>query len=64
MHDGKHSMKSNRSSVKTRSARLVELDPERIASAALAVVDKNGVAGFTMNAVSDALGRHSCGAIP
>src|SRR5690349_12942228 len=32
-----------------------ELDTDRIAAAALSVVDKHGVGGFTMRAVADAL---------
>jgi AcrR family transcriptional regulator len=48
-------MGSNRSSRKAPPTRL-ELDPERIAAAALAVVDQHGVPGFTMRAVADALG--------
>ena len=35
---------------------MAELDSHRIAAAALAVVDKHGIAGFTMRAVADALG--------
>lgn len=35
---------------------MAELDPDRIAAAALAVADKHGVEGFTMRAVADALG--------
>ena len=34
---------------------MAELDSDRIANAALAVVDKHGVAGFTMRAVADLL---------
>lgn len=49
-------MASNRSGTRARSARLAELDSERIAVAALAVVDQRGVAGFTMRAVADVLG--------
>ena len=40
---------------KAPAARPAELGPERIAAAALAVVDQHGVAGFTMRAVADAL---------
>jgi AcrR family transcriptional regulator len=35
---------------------VAELDQERIAAAALAVVDERGARGFTMRAVADALG--------
>lgn len=35
---------------------MPDLDPDRIAAAALAVADKHGVAGFTMRAVADLLG--------
>src|SRR5688572_8032230 len=35
---------------------MAELDPERIAAAALLVANKHGVAGFTMRAVAEALG--------
>ena len=49
-------MRKNRSSGKARSARLIELDAERIAATALSVVDKHGVAGFTMRAVARVLG--------
>ena len=35
---------------------MAELDQERIAAAALDVVDERGVGGFTMRAVADALG--------
>lgn len=48
-------MRSNSLSVKTRRPRPADLDPERIGAAALAVVDKHGVSGFTMRAVADAL---------
>jgi AcrR family transcriptional regulator len=34
----------------------IELDPDRIAAAALAVADAHGVSGFTMRAVAQALG--------
>jgi AcrR family transcriptional regulator len=34
---------------------MARLDPERIAAAALAVVDRHGVSGFTMRAVAKAL---------
>jgi AcrR family transcriptional regulator len=49
-------MRSKVSNIKTRSAKPVELDPERIAAAGLAAVDKHGLAGFTMRAVAEALG--------
>jgi AcrR family transcriptional regulator len=35
---------------------VTELDPQRIATAALGVADERGVSGFTMRAVADALG--------
>lgn len=35
---------------------MARLDPERIAAAALAVVDQHGVSGFTMRAVAKVLG--------
>jgi AcrR family transcriptional regulator len=50
------SKRSSRARARKRSARLPELDPERIAAAALAVVDKHGAGGFTMRAVANALG--------